>query len=76
MKQVWTKWCLKRLQQQDGLYANCQNCSQGDFINVLKLTEERMEKHEIAKWDMVASHECNLKISKICCHHNTGISMI
>lgn len=66
MDQVGLK---KTLQQQDGLYATFQDDSLCDFVNALKLTEERTEKHGKANWDRVASLECKLKISQICCHH-------
>ncbi|KAM7369398.1 hypothetical protein PAMP_013669 [Pampus punctatissimus] len=41
-------------------YATFRDDSEGDFKKVLRLTEELMEKHEIANWDVVAFHERKL----------------
>ena len=40
--------------------ATFRNDSDGDFEKVLRLTEELMEKHEIANWDVAASRERKL----------------
>ena len=52
--------CTSLIKTLKSTYATFWNDSDADFVKVLRLTEELMEKHEIANWDVVASRECKL----------------
>lgn len=52
--------CISLIETLKATYATFRDDSKGDFVEVLRLTEELMEKHEIANWDVVVSRERKL----------------
>lgn len=52
--------CISLIETLKATYATFRDDSDGDFEKVLRLTEELLEKHEIANWDVAASRERKL----------------
>lgn len=54
--------CISLIETPKATYATFQEDLKGDFVEVLRLTVELMEKHEIANVDVVASRERKLPL--------------
>ena len=52
--------CISLIETLKATYATFRDNSDGDFENVLRQTEELMEKHGIANWDLAVSREHKL----------------